>query len=88
MGVCIIVNKFKGVYAALGESATTAVHYVINRANVLCTGKWIVREKVACDMVDRWLNAQIGLDFNEERRKVQAKGYEKIQEIENQNFRP
>lgn len=88
MGVCLCANKFKGIYAAIAESATTAeLHYVINRANVLCMGKWIVGEKVALDMVDRWLRAEIGAGFSEERKRVQAAGFEKIKEIENQNFK-
>lgn len=88
MGVCICANKFKGVYAALAESATTAeLHYAINRANVLCMGKWIVGERVALDIVDRWLAAEIGRGFNEERRRVQADGFLKIKEIEAENFK-
>lgn len=88
MGVCICANKFKGIYAGLAESATTAeLHYVINRANVLCMGKWIVGEKVAMDIVDRWLSAEIGQGFNEERKRVQAEGFKKIQDIEDENFK-
>ena len=88
MGVCICANKFKGIYAALAESATTGeLHYVINRTNVLCMGKWIVGEKVALDIVDRWLNAAVGQGFSEERRQVQAEGYRKIQAIEAENFK-
>lgn len=88
MGVCLTANKFKGIYAGLAESATTGeLHYVINRCNVLCMGKWIVGERVALDIVDRWLNAEIGKGFNAERRRVQAAGFEKIKEIEAENFR-
>ena len=88
MGVCICANKFKGIYAGVAESATTAsLHYVINRANILCMGGWIVGERVACDIVDRWLSAKIGEGFNEERRKVQTEGFLKIQEIEERNFK-
>lgn len=88
MGVCICANKFKGIYAGLAESATTAeLHYVINRTNVICMGKWIVGEKVALDIVDRWLNATIGQGFSEERKRVQAEGFKKIKEIEEDNFK-
>jgi ribose 5-phosphate isomerase B len=88
MGVCICANKFKGIYAGLAESATTGeLHRVINRTNVICMGKWIVGEKVALDIVDRWLNATIGQGFGEERRRVQAEGFRKIQEIEAENFK-
>ena len=88
MGVCILANKFKGVYACVAESATAAeLHYVINRANVLCMGKWLLGEKTALDIADRWLKAEIGAGFSEERRKIQAAGFEKIKEYENENFR-
>ena len=50
-------------------------------------GKWIVGEKVALDIVDKWLNAEIGQGFNEKRKRVQAEGFEKIKEIEKENFR-
>ena len=88
MGVCLVANKFKGIYAGIAESATTAkLHYVINRANILCMGAWVVGPKVACDMVDRYLAAEIGEGFNEERRKVQADGYARIQKVEAENFK-
>lgn len=88
MGVCLCANKFKGIYAGLAESATTAeLHYVINRCNVLCMGRWVVGERVALDIVDRWLGAEIGKGFSEERRRVQAAGFEKIKEIEMLNFK-
>jgi ribose 5-phosphate isomerase B len=88
MGVCLVANKFKGIYAAVAESATTArLHWVINRANVLCMGAWIVGPYVARDMVDAWLGAVIGEGFSEERRQVQASGFLRIQEIEAENFK-
>ena len=87
MGVCIIANKFKGIYAGLAESATTArMHYVVNRANILCFGGWVVGKLQAFDIVDAYLNAKIGEGFSEERRKVQADGFARVKEIENENF--
>lgn len=88
MGVCLVANKFKGIYAAIAESATTArLHWVINRANILCMGAWVVGPYVACDMVDAWLGAVIGEGFSEERRRVQAEGYARIQQIEAENYK-
>jgi ribose 5-phosphate isomerase B len=88
MGVCMVANKFKGIYAGLAESATTArLHWVINRANILCMGAWVVGPYVARDMVDAWLNATIGDGFSEERRRVQAEGYARIQQIESENYK-
>ena len=88
MGVCLVANKFKGIYAGVAESATTArLHWVINRANILCMGAWVVGPYVARDMVDAWLGATIGEGFNEERRRVQAEGYARIQQIEAENYK-
>jgi len=88
MGVCLVANKHKGIFAGVAESVTTArLHWVINRANILCMGAWVVGQRVACDMVDAYLGAEIGEGFNEERRRVQAEGYERIKEIENANFK-
>jgi ribose 5-phosphate isomerase B len=88
MGVCLVANKFRGVYAGVAESATTArLHWVINRANILCMGAWIVGPYVARDMVDAWLSARIGEGFSEERRRVQGEGFARIQEIEAEHFK-
>ena len=88
MGVCLVCNKFKGVYCGLAESVSTAKrHYVINRTNVLAMGGWIVGKLAACDMVDAWLTATIGEGFSEERKAVQAAGFYKIQEMEEENFK-
>jgi len=88
MGVCLCANKFKGIYAGVAESATTArLHYVINRANVLCLGAWIVGKLQAFDIIDAYLEAKIGEGMNEERRKVQADGFAKIVGYEQENFR-
>lgn len=87
-GVCTVANNYKGVYAGLAESATTAkLHWAINRSNILCMGAWVVGPKVACDMVDAWLNAKIGEGFNETRRKAQAEGFARLQEIEEENYK-
>ena len=87
MGVCLVANKFKGVFAAVAESVTTArLHWVINRANVLYMAR-IVGPYVARDMVDAWLHGTIGEGFSEERRRVQAEGYAPIQQIEAANFK-
>jgi len=87
MGVCICANKYKGIYAGLAESATTArLHYVINRANIICFGAWVVGKLAAFDIVDAYLGVEIGEGMNQERRKIQADGFRRIQEVEEENF--
>ncbi len=88
MGVCLVSNKFKGIYAGVAESATTArLHYVINRANILCLGAWVVGRLQAFDIVDAYLGAKIGEGMPEERCKAQADGFARIKDIENENFK-
>jgi len=88
-GVCTLASKFKGIYPALAESATAArLHWIINRSNVLCIGAWIVGQRTACDMVDAWLSAEVGEGFDQVRRKRQAEGFTRLQEIEKKNLRP
>ena len=87
MGVCICANKFKGIYAGLAESATTArLHHVINHANILCFGAWVVGKLAAFDIVDAYLDAEIGAGMAPERRKIQDAGFARIQKIEAANF--
>jgi len=40
----------------------------------------------AFDIVDAYIEAKIGEGMSDERRKVQADGFAKIQEYENENF--
>ncbi len=62
MGMSIVANKFKGVYAATVESRYSAkMCKIINNANVLTMGGWIAAPNQAKDMVDLWLSA----DFTE-----------------------
>ncbi len=76
-----------GIEPALASGALRRRASVSLRANVLCMGAWIVGPYVARDMADAWLKAVVGEGFNEERRRVQADGYARIQGIEAENFK-
>jgi ribose 5-phosphate isomerase B len=59
MGVSIVANKFKGIYASVVESEFTGERCkIINDANVLCLGCWIVSSYRAKKIVDLWLGAE------------------------------
>ena len=65
MGVSIICNKHRGVYAALCENLWQAVRAkTVNNTNVLCLGGMITGEYLGAQMVDAWLDADhlVGLD--------------------------
>ena len=59
MGVSIIANKFRGVYAALCECVYTARRSkTINNTNVLCMGGFVVGNVLGCEMANAWLEAE------------------------------
>ena len=58
MGVSIIANKHRGVYAALCESVYQARRSkVVNNTNVLCLGGMIIGPAMGIEMVMAWLDA-------------------------------
>lgn len=59
MGVAIVANKFKGVYASVVESEFGGQHSrVINNSNVLTLGGFIVTPYRAKKIVDLWLESK------------------------------
>ena len=55
-GMCVVSNKFKGVYAVACEGVYSArMARAINNANVLCMGGWIVGPEMAVEMVKTFL---------------------------------
>ena len=55
-GMCVVANKFKGVYAVACEGVYSArMARAINNANVLCMGGWIVGSEMAVEMVKTFL---------------------------------
>lgn len=67
MGVAIVANKFKGVYAGVVESEFSGLHAkVINNCNVLTMGGWVVSAYRANRILDQWLDTPF------------TKGYEEI----------
>ena len=55
-GMCVVANKFKGVYAVACEGVYAAkMARAINNANVLAMGGWIVGPEMAVEMVKTFL---------------------------------
>ena len=58
MGVSIVANKFKGVYASVVESEFGGQHArVINDSNVLTMGGFVISEYRAKRIADLWLDS-------------------------------
>ena len=55
-GMCVVSNKYKGVYAVACESVYSArMARAINNANILCMGGWIVGPEMAVEMTKTFL---------------------------------
>ena len=55
-GMCVVANKFKGVYAVACEGVYAAkMARAINNANILCMGGWIVGPEMAVEMTKTFL---------------------------------
>ncbi len=64
MGMSIVANKHKGVYAAVVESLYSAEYArKINDANIMCTGAFIVGVEMAKEMVNTFLKTEFMQDF-------------------------
>ena len=64
MGMSIAANKNEGIYAACVESVYAAKYCrLINDANILCFGGFIVGESMAKEMVDAFLETEFLKDF-------------------------
>lgn len=88
-GVSMIANKFRGIYAVACESVYTAEKTsLINNANVLAMGERVVSYSMGAEMAERWLAGVWCQGFEEERRKSNELGYQKLKDIERENFRP
>lgn len=70
MGMAIVANKFKGVYAAVCENTFAAEKArAINDANVLTMGGWITAEIVGCEIVRTFLDTEFTQNLEEWRAK-------------------
>jgi ribose 5-phosphate isomerase B len=86
-GMNIIANKYKGVYALVSEGSYTArMSSIINQANVLTLGGWVVAPQQAIDMIDRWLNTGFTETF-EHKAEFLCNAFEQVKGIEEENFK-
>lgn len=68
-GMCVVSNKYKGVYAVACESVYSAkMARAINNANILCMGGWIVGPEMAVEMVKSFLGTAWLQDLEDWRR--------------------
>lgn len=69
-GMCVVSNKYKGVYAVACEGIYSAkMARAINNANVLCMGGWIVGPEMAVEMVKTFLATEWCQDLEDWRKE-------------------
>lgn len=86
-GMCVVANKYKGIQAVPCEGTYAArMARVINGAQILCMGGWIVAPEQGVDMAKTFLTTDY-LEGAEEWRKTWLKNAAvKVDEIEERNF--
>ena len=66
MGLAQMANSYKGIRAAVCESVYSAkLCRAINNSNILTMGGFLVAPWLGCQMVDTYLNTQLGDDLPE-----------------------
>ena len=82
-GMCVVSNKFKGVYAVACEGVYSAkMARAINNANVLCMGGWIVGPEMAIEMVKTFLATEWCQDLEDWRAVNMHKFSAEVKKIE------
>ena len=70
MGMAIVANKYKGVYAACCESTYSAEKArAVNDANILTMGGWIVGGILGCEMAEKFLSTAFTQNLEEWRQE-------------------
>lgn len=88
MGVSIICNKHKGVYAALCESLYQARRAkIVNNTNVLCLGGFIIGNEMGIEMANAWLEARHMSGLTPDMAKTVEKEYMRLVEFEEKIYR-
>jgi len=86
MGMSIVANKFRGVYASVVESSYAAkMCTAINNSNILTMGGWIIEPIEAIDIVENWLNTSFTEGF-EDIKDYLSEGLKEVKKIEDNNF--
>jgi ribose 5-phosphate isomerase B len=88
MGVAIVANKFKDIYASVIESEFTAkMCKAINNANVITMGGMIISPYRAKLAVDNWLETSHTEGFDGELAEFLKNSLKEIAKIEEKQFK-
>ena len=86
-GMCVVSNKFKGVYAVACEGVYSAkMARAINNANILAMGGWIVGPEMAVEMTKTFLTTDWCQDLEEWRAENMHKFAVQVSAIEDKVY--
>ncbi|RGY97513.1 RpiB/LacA/LacB family sugar-phosphate isomerase [Clostridium sp. AM58-1XD] len=87
MGMAVVANKYKGVYAAVCESTYAANKCrAINDANVLTMGGWMIGPELGCDMADQFLNTGFTQNLEPWRQEFLKGAREQVYDLEKEIY--
>jgi ribose 5-phosphate isomerase B len=83
MGMSVVANKHKGVYAAAVESVYSAkMARAINNAQILCMGGWIIATEMGIEMTKVFLNTEFLQGLEDWRQQFLTNAAQKLKDIE------
>lgn len=86
-GMCVVSNKYKGVYAVACEGVYSAkMARAINNANILCMGGWIVGPEMAVEMTKTFLATEWCQDLEDWRAENMHKFAKQLSSIEDKIY--
>mmetsp|Transcript_4361 Transcript_4361/g.9871 ORF Transcript_4361/g.9871 Transcript_4361/m.9871 type:complete len:170 (-) Transcript_4361:3549-4058(-) len=87
MGMAIMANKHKGVYAAVCESVQAAkLSRIVNNANILTIGAMLIGEYLALEMIKTWLSTDFASEFSQEIRSFLVGSMPQISSLESRIY--
>ncbi|NCA66854.1 MAG: RpiB/LacA/LacB family sugar-phosphate isomerase [Clostridia bacterium] len=87
MGMSIVANKHKGIYAAAVESVYGAkMCRAINNANILCMGGWVIGPEMGLAMAKAFLNTEFLQDLEDWRKSFLTNAERRVKEIEDKIY--
>lgn len=87
MGIGMVANKFRGIYAAICDTDYAArMSRKHDNANVLALGAQITAPEMSYEIVTAWLNTEFMEGFSEHEKEMQKKYIAAFIEFENKLF--
>ncbi len=86
-GMAIVANKHKGVYACVADGVFAGERAkIVNNANVITLGGWIIAPFLATQIVDAWLSMEFTQKM-EFKKDFLTNAFNQVQALEQEMFK-